>query len=611
MIRGHHVVMESDGRAATGWSTRARVIALSAVLLVSLGAHLWGLTRDLPMPDVDERYFITPAAYIAASGDLDPHWFGHPGSTVIYPLAAAFRLREVVFHGAPLTGAAPSVAARLQTDPGSFYLMGRLWAVLFGLASVVLVFAIGRRVFGDLVAFLATLLWAVVPLGVEYGKITRTDSVGLFFALLAIWLCLRALDRPSIGRFAAIGVAAGFGVASRYFLAVLAVLICVTWLLARRRPAAEATPPRPVPGLAVLATSLGAMFAAFALSTPFFFLDLHSALRSLAGETTSPMPAQSSGFLANLGFYLSSAIPGAVSYVGMAAAFAGIVFAMRRRTPGRVLLLVWVPCVLLAISVLSLHWNRWVIPALPALALFAAYGAVTIARAAAARLRQPARAGWGFAGVLAALTVFLVVGPASALVALDRTQAETSTRSMAKQWIERHIPPGNGVAVELKGPDLTATRYRYVEHYALPRAGTVTDYAHAGFRYLVVNETIAHGYQMDPQRYQTQAAFYDYLRDDARRMAEFRHDGAHGGPHLVLYDLGPSYPPPERDPSRDALREVATLRFTSPNRVPDGDNPVPYDVRHLRRLAHRAGWAGPTFRPMPVFARSSTTGSVR
>src|SRR5262249_43024878 len=78
-----------------GWSLRLSLAAMAAIVLLSLGAHLWGLTGDLPMPEVDERYFITPATYIAARGDLNPHWFGHPGSTVIYPLAAAFRLREV------------------------------------------------------------------------------------------------------------------------------------------------------------------------------------------------------------------------------------------------------------------------------------------------------------------------------------------------------------------------------------------------------------------------------------------------------------------------------------------------------------------------------------
>lgn len=576
-----------------GWSTRVRIASVAAVVLLSLGAHLWGLTRDLPMPDVDERYFVTPAAYIAASGDLNPHWFGHPGSTVIYPLAAAFRLREVVFHGASLTGTAPSVAARFMVDPESFYLMGRLWSMLFSLAALVLVFAIGRRVFGDLVALLATALWALVPLGVQYGKITRTDSVALFFALFTIWACLRALERPSIGRFATAGVAAGLGVASRYFLAALVVLLCVTWLAVRghgeRR---RALSPRRSTPLSLITVALGAMAATFVITTPYFFLDWHDAMTSLNGETVTVGPSQSSSVFDNLAFYLTHAIPNAISWVGLAAALVGLILALRRRTPARILLLLWVPCVLVVVSVPSLHWERWIIPAMPVLVLFAAYASVTVARTMSAGLRSPAARGWAFLAVLGVAMVVMAVGPASALVALDHREAETSTRLVAATWITQHIPAGNGVAVEIKGPDLSNTHYRYVEHYALPAAGTIADYARDGYRYLVINAFVAHRYLMQGRRFRMQAAFYNFLREDTTRLADFRHDDAHGGPHLELYDLGPTADPRERDSIREAPHDEATLRFTFPNRVRRGDHPVPFAYHQLLRLAPEAQWGG-------------------
>src|SRR5262249_5517767 len=235
-----------------------RARGLGAIVPLSLGPPLGGLARDLPIPDVDERYFVTPAAYMAASGDLNPHWFGHPGSTVIYPLALAYRAREVIFHGAPLTGAAPSIAARFRANDSSFYLMGRLWAMLFSLAVLPLIFVIGRRAFGDLVPFLATAFWAVVPLAVQYWRITRTDSVALFFALLTIWLCLRVFEHPSTGRLVAAGVSAGLGVASRYFLAALAVLLVVTWLMVRVRERHT-----PAARWSALTGSLGGMAIAF------------------------------------------------------------------------------------------------------------------------------------------------------------------------------------------------------------------------------------------------------------------------------------------------------------------------------------------------------------
>jgi hypothetical protein len=581
--------------AATGpgWSTRARVAGLAAIVLVSLGAHLWGLTRDLPLPDVDERYFVTPAAYVAASGDPNPHWFGHPGSTVIYPLAFAFRVRETVFHGAPLTGAAPAVAERFRADPGSFYLLGRLWAMLFSLAVLPLLFVVGRRVFGDLVAFLATAVWAVIPLAVQYGRITRTDSVALFFALLTIWACLRALDRPSRARFAVAGVAAGFGIATRYFLAALAVLLFATWLGARKQQRAGRSvvngryADAPVPA-STIAISLTAMLATFVLTTPYLFIDWHDALTSLTAET-GRIPFQSHGLLDNLGYYVTQAIPGALSWIGLTAALFGVGLALLRRTPAKTLLLAWVACVLIVISVLPLHWNRWVIPALPILVLFGTSAMVALARAIAARWQRPAPRRWVFVATAGIAMLAITIGPATALVALDRTQAEQSTRVAARTWIERHIPAGDRIAEEIKGPDLTNTRYPHVEHYALPLAGSIADYARAGYRYLVINARIADRYRAHPREDHPQRAFYDFLREDARRVADFRTERTQGGPHLELYDIGPTRTPREKPEARGADVDEITLRTTARNRVTHGSGPVPFARHALHRLAIEAG----------------------
>ena len=273
-------------------------------MMVSLLTQLWGIERDLPMPTLDERYFVTPATYIASSGSLNPHWFGHPGSTVIYPLALLFRLREIVFHGAPLFGAAHSVAVRFQDDPSSFYLTGRIWVMLLGLAALPLIYFIGRRTVGDAAALVAAAIWGIVPLAVQYGTVTRTDTAGLFFALLTILWCMRALDRPSAARFALTGVAAGFAVSSRYFLATLAIIILVTWCMARARSHGES----PVRFVALLAGA-GAMVTTFVVTTPYFLLDTKDAFASLSEETTFRIPFQAHGLVDNLTFYVADAIP--------------------------------------------------------------------------------------------------------------------------------------------------------------------------------------------------------------------------------------------------------------------------------------------------------------
>jgi 4-amino-4-deoxy-L-arabinose transferase-like glycosyltransferase len=501
---------------------------LVPTILVSAWMHLWGIQRDLPLPQWDERYFVDPAVYMASSGDPNPHWFGHPGSTVIYPLAVLYRLRALLFDGAPLFGRAPSIAVHFANDPTAFYLMGRIWAVGFSLAAFPLIYAIGRRVFNELVGVTATVVWAIVPIAVDYGRIVRTDSVALFFALLCLWACVRAVETPTASWFVAAGVAAGLGMASRYFLAALAAVVVAAWLVThpRRRT--------------TLGAGLGAMAAAFALSTPFVFLDPREALRSIGGEAGSPDPGRSSDFVGNLAFYALHAIPGALSWIGLAAAIGGIVLALRHRTPRKLLLLVWIATLVVGMSVLPFHWDRWLIPALPMLLLFAVDALIELARHLARRtaLRTHWNSRVTFVSVLGASLVLTVVGPADALVHLDQTESRPSTRTVAQSWIEHHLAHGSGIAVEVQGPVLPTTKYRTVEHHLLPTAGTVGDYARAGYRYLVLDAGLDRTYVDRAQQYPNAVTFLRFVQKRARVVADFRPSRTHPGPHLTVYDIG-------------------------------------------------------------------------
>jgi hypothetical protein len=181
----------------------------------------------------------------------------------------------------------------------------------------------------------------------------------------------------------------------------------------------------------------------------------------------------------------------------------------------------------------------------------------------------------------------IVIGPATSLVALDRAAAEPSTRVVAQRWIGKHIPRGSGVAVEIRGPDLTGTHYRYVQHYTLPSSGTVADYAQAGFRYLVINEGIASKFAAHPHRSGEKAAFYDYLVGDAHLLANFRRDRVHPGPHLEVYDLGRSIRLRDVDSAREPS-ELTTLMISHDNDAAEKPGPDPVAQRGLLQLARQS-----------------------
>ena len=71
------------------WRTAAALLALAGV---AAAVHLFGIRRDLPYgQEIDEPLFVSRAVHVAALADPDPGWFGHPGSTMIYALAALKR----------------------------------------------------------------------------------------------------------------------------------------------------------------------------------------------------------------------------------------------------------------------------------------------------------------------------------------------------------------------------------------------------------------------------------------------------------------------------------------------------------------------------------------
>jgi hypothetical protein len=527
---------END-RTAAGRNTRlpAKVVLVGLLLIVglSLFVHLRGLTHDLPAPGADEPYFVLPAARMAWQSDPDPQWFGHPGSTVIYPLAVAYRAREVVFHGAPLFGRAPSLAARFRSDPSSFYEIGRVWVMLLSVATVPLLFLLGRRVFGDLTGLLAAGAWALVPLAVSYGTIVRTDAAGACFGLASLLLCMLALDDPRPRRFAFAGLAIGFAIASRYFMVTLVPVLVAAWIVAKCRDRARVR-------WTSLAAGLGVALVGFALTTPFFFLDWHAVGRSLQAETVGTVTNDRFGWFDNLGYYLTNAIPDAISWVAPVLAVVGLGIAVTRRDARRLLLAGFVVVFLGVISLSTLHWQRWSIQVLPVILLFAASAVVTAAAAIGRQVRaRPARR-WVPAALVVAGAIALAAEPAGSLVDYERTLSAPSTRQLMRSWVVEHVPRGTQIAMEVKGPELRTAGYVVLDRYDLPTDGTLGDYAAHGYHYLVVNAFVSLRYRVDEERYPVHAQFYRFLRERGTLLADFgSQNGAHG-PHLKLYYMDPA-----------------------------------------------------------------------
>jgi len=505
--------------------------AVLGIMVLSLGLEIWAVSHDLPYPGVDEPTFVRPAVHMAATGDLDPHWFGHPGSTTIYPLAGIYHAWDAIAHGAPVFSPDARIAERFATDPGAFYLIGRLWAIAYAVAAIPLLFLLGRRCFSTAVGLAGAALWAVLPLAVSYGRVVRTDSAGVFFALLALLLIVRLLDRASVRDYVLAGVVLGLGISSRYFLATLLAALVLAGAIAIRRRVPGATIRR-------IGVGVGAAVATFVVTTPYFLLDWSTARASLANENTSNLGHDGLSPIGNLRWYLGTSIPKSLTLpVALLALIGVIVSIVYRRDPRRLVLLAGVTAFVVAISMSELHWERWPLPVLPVVVLFGVGGLSWLTQELGARLGRP-----NLSPVFAVAGIVLVaLWPARDVVHLNVRESRPSTRVVARHWIEAKIPPGSALVKELKTAPLDHTNVHWMERHTLAGDGwTLDQYVDHGFRYFVTNPGISGTYSSQPHRYPVQARFYRALRRDGCLLHVFRPGSNRDGPVIRVYEVSDS-----------------------------------------------------------------------
>lgn len=502
---------------------------------MALAAHLWGVRGDLPWAyGSDEGQFAVLAIRMATEGDPNPQWFGHPGSTFLYPLAALFHVGNALEAGKPLLRHDPGLAARVGGNPGKYFLLGRLVSVAYAVLALPLLFLIARIAYDETTAAIATWMALLSPISLSHAQMLRTDSAGLFFGLLALRLSLRVLERPTRAAHLLAGLGIGVAIGTRYFLVTLVPVLLAADVVLLRRAGGPLERRRIVTGAGI---ALACVALGFALSTPYFFADLGAVVANLAHESRSEhLGADGLGFAGNLRWYLTSALPDSMPGPLLVLAGVGLAHAAWRRNVAALLAAGSVALFVVAISAASLHWQRWLIQVLPLLAMFAAAALVVAVRGLARRVgARPAVE----AALLAVATVLVSAQPALAFFRFSAAQAVPSTRIEAREWIVENLPAGSTVAAEIYSAPLHDSPLEAGYHFSLAADGTVADYREAGYRYALVTSAIRRRYQSEPRRYARELAFYRDLATSAKLVKRFVPGRGGRGATIELYDLAP------------------------------------------------------------------------
>lgn len=493
--------------------------------------------------------------------DLNPHFFFYPSLTIYLQFVG----QGILYLGMRLFGVIAS-AADFQVlhiaEKTPLFITGRLITALFGIAAVAYVYRLGRRIAGLWMAVPAAFLLAVNMLHISKSQVIEVDVPLTFFTVLTLWFAVLLMDDPTKRNYILAGVSLGFATSSKYPGAILGLSLIAAHLIARharvRSAGGRTRSGRAEPSWRRLILSIAAAAGAFLVTSPFVLLDLPTFFQHFSWERMH-MAVGHFGLNESVtwAFYFGAFVKRILGWPLTLLASGGLVYlaAYRRRRWALVLAAFFVPF-LVAISNFSMRVDRYAMPLVPVALLFA--GGMLAELAAAGRLnRLPAT--WRVSG--AALAVLLAAAPIFVSFPGHFERLKKDTRTEAREWIEKNIPAGSFIAVEVYGPELLGPhilallaedvrgrvleRKRDTPNYAvqpipmfstLPeRSGPFYDLSLYEVADIVITSSmVRYRYEQDPVRFKRQIAFYAELEVEFERVREFVPD-ERPGPTIIVY----------------------------------------------------------------------------
>ena len=516
-------------------------LALTGILLLALVLRIWGIGFGLPyVYHFDEHFYVNTALNLGAGVINNPPYAATGLSNILFgEYAAYYVVGNVLGEFASPQG----LEAAYRGDPTLFYLLGRLTTALFGVATVLVLYWLGRMVSGTASGLLAAGFLSISFLHVRDAHFAVPDIVMPALVIVALALAVSGLRTKKRRHIYLAALAGGLAVATKWTgLPVVLVVLLASIFVEQEQLRA---------GRLLIKTVLFTVLllaAGFALGSPQILYNPAPYVR----EALNQMGAgQEGGFeiwqvdtLPGWLFYIKTLLYGVGAVLvtlGCAGAIRRTIMALRDRDPTSVLLLLFPATYYLVMGTTRHYFARYALPLIPFVALFAAEILVVILAAIGAERRKL------LVGLAVVLILSAIVQPLAYCIRHDLLLSREDTRTIAKRWIEANLPEGASIALDwqVHGPPLST------EETPMPDSDSVYEvtlvggsgladrplawYREQGFDYLIASSFLYSIPVVDEGRNAGRRAFYNSLEQELQLVKAF-HPGQDDKEPSFIFD---------------------------------------------------------------------------
>ncbi len=487
---------------------RKRYGLIGMMLVTAVFVRIYGLDFGLPFAyHIDEPRYLYAAVGMLQERTLDPGWFHQPTLytylvALVLALYYAWGAAAGQFHTTMDLFRPPFHFDGLIPLPTEF-LLARLLTVLLSVLTIWLVYKMSQEWFGQRGAIMAAAFLTLSIFHVTSSHFIATDVPVALFIMVALYFCARLAERGQTLDYLLVGLFVGLAVGTKYSVYVLGVPAALAHLLAWKRGMVRLFDP-------ALFLMGGAALVAFFISTPYSVFNNNQFVADLRYEWEHNKVSGHIGAEGDSGRWYLRQLLGSSDRWLTILAIGGFMWALQKRDWSVVLVGSFVLAYFLSIATTLVHFERFLVPMMPPLAVGAGYFFAALAEKVPTQYKP----------LLTVLALLLLIEPAVRVAQFDWRLAQTDVRTTARNWIAENLPPGTRVARELFAPDMEDS------DLAIQRVDPLNLYPAAwyrqqGFEYVIFAEARFGVLWRDPERYADLIARYEALWQEMELIADF------------------------------------------------------------------------------------------